>query len=658
MARPSLPIGLLGLLLVGCVASIVFVFSSLDEFGRTPEEPAEVWEEPSQYPRRAVRDSEPTPEQPEATVKKKVEGPGEEEPEDAEDEPWPERALPGELAELTLELIRPKEDEERTIVITVTDREIVPMEDVLVVVREGEEMIFRQRTDEDGIVEFQPYEDEEGPFRIDAITPYYSPGTESEVRPGDRRRIELEAQPWIEGRVRAPSKGIGFVTLWTPNGKKTVNVEPDGTFAFFGLDPGWYTVRAEVDPYGSDEESFMLAAGTREWVDLKVRLRARVRIFGDINTWPRSGGKAWINGVDVPVTATGRYIFDKAVIGLNEIVVDAPERALFKERFDVKGRKKSNYNFKFWKEGGIKGIVRAAKRRTRVEGAEVRIGIDYDDPHNDDARRIPLEKLPVVYTNDKGEFEIERLELGTTYLVSIVKHPHGQFLGRFTAKTLGVHKMELPTGPFVYGRLRGLGGIPRNATVTARRLLEKPDGRIFNQPEWDVTRSRRDNKGYYGLSGLLPDVYLIRAEAPGFGAMETVLDLRDGFEGRIDMRIRRGQADLVEDSVLLTRLPPVIETGDEVEPDRRGEVTILTVDAAREGHEVPFPGVEVRFYEGDMEYSAPMSFREDKFELVGLHEATYRAVLTHPLLDKPIIVDNIRLVRGEPRTIKLRARKE
>jgi len=659
MARGSAQFVLLGVLLVGCIGSIVFVKLSLDETGRDREEPREEWAEQASSRSPTRRDPDPLVEpEPDPPAEERVEEPEEEDSARNDEKPIDERPMAGEYAELTLELVRPKSADERLIVITVTDETIAPMEDVLIVFRANEQIIYRERTDIEGVVEFRPHDDEEGPFRIDAITPYYSPGTLTDVRPGAQRRIELEAQPWIEGRVRAPSKGYGLVTLWTPNGKQTTNVEADGTFAFFGLDPGWHTVRAEVEPYGSDEASFELASGTRQWVDLKVKLRDRVRIFGDITVWPRSGGKAWINGVEVPVTARGRYIFKKAVIGLNEIEVDAPERPLFKARFYVEGRKKSEYDFDFYPEGWITGLVSAEKNNTRLEGAEVRIGIDYLDPHNDDASQFPIERVPLVLTDKKGQFEIRRLELGTTYLISIVKHPHGQFLGRFTAKKLGVHRMKLPTGPFLYGRLRGLGGIPRGATVTARRLLETPQTSIFNVKEWDVTRSERDRKGYYALSGLLADVYLVRVEAPGFGATETVLDLRDGYEGRMDMRLRAGVADRVEDAELLKRLPPVVESGEEVAVERRGITTVLTIDAARMDNAVPFPGVFVRFFENDMEYSAPMSFQESTFDLVGLEEATYRAVLTHPLLKKPIIVDDIKLIRGEPRQVKLRERSD
>jgi len=661
MPRSSSQVAILGLLLVGSVASIVFVVSSFDPAADGRKAPESMWEEPAAYRSRRANDA-PRPADPaQPPEARKEPGPAEDpdpEPDSVGEQPVEDRVAMGEMAELTLELMRPKEDEDRRIVITVTDENIAPMEDVLVVVRQGEEMIYRARTDEDGIVEFDPYTDEEGPFRVDAITPYYSPGTETELKPGDHRRIELVVQPWIEGRVRAPSKGQGLVTLWTETGKKTTNVESDGTFAFYGLDPGWYTVRADVDPYGSDEESFSLAAGTREWVELRVKLRKRVRIFGDIEKWSGAGGKVWINGVEAAVSVKGRYIFDKGVIGINEIVIDAPPFALLKARFEIEGRKKSKYDFKLGTAGFIRGLVREAKRSVRVTGAEVRVGIDYNDPQNDDAALFPIGRVPVVLTGPRGEFEIGRLELGTNYLVSIVKHPHGQFLGRFTAQLLGVHRMELPTGPFVWGRLRGLGGIPRGAVVTARRILENPDERQFNVPEWDMTRVRRDNKGHYALSGLLRDVYLVRVDAPGFGSVETVLDLRDGFEGRMDLRIRRGQADRVEDAELLARLPPVIETGEEVEEQERGDSTVLTIDAAREDHQIPFPGVLVRFFEGDMEYSAPMSFTEPTFELVGLPEATYRAVLTHPLLDKPLIIDGIRLVRGEPRTVRLRERKQ
>ncbi|MHC4953116.1 MAG: hypothetical protein ACYTGZ_04445 [Planctomycetota bacterium] len=659
MASSALRVGLIFLLAAACVGAIVFVFLSLDEFGRRTQDDEREWEAEFRRSRRADerRRAATLPEPPPETDSgKRAEADDSARTEEEEVEERPDEVALGELAQLTLELLRPKEDEERAIVVYVSDDSGESMPDVLVVVRDRGELIFRARTDEEGVAEFQPYEDEEGPFRIDAIAPYYSPGYEEEVKPGADVRLVLDVQPWIEGQVIAPVRGQGLVTLYTERGKRETTIAADGSFEFHGLDPGPVTVQADVPPYGSDMQEFNLAAGTRQWVRLRVRLRKRVRIFGDILNWPKEGdSKVWINGARVAVERNGRYTFGKGVFGkMNEIVIDAHKRALFFEYFEVKGRKKSKYDFRLQSESHISGIVSDAKNRAVVAEAEVRVGLDANDPTNDaEALRFPIHLVPVVYSDDKGRFTIDRLIPGNNYVVSIVKHPHGQYLGKFTARTLGVQRMMLPTGPFLFGKLQGLGGVPRNSKVTARRLLEEPDDMKFNVALWDRAESGRDVKGFYGLSGLLPGVYLVRAEAAGYGSMETVVDLTDSFEGRLDLRIRKGQADRVEDSELLQRLPPVVVDAEDVPEEKRGDFTFLTVDTTRAADKVPFPGVHVRFFENDMEFTAPMSYSEAKFEIVGLPEATYRAVLTHGLLDKPIVVDGIQLRRGEPYTVQL-----
>jgi hypothetical protein len=64
--------------------------------------------------------------------------------------------------------------------------------------------------------------------------------------------------------------------------------------------------------------------------------------------------------------------------------------------------------------------------------------------------------------------------------------------------------------------------------------------------------------------------------------------------------------------------------------------------------------VKVRFFEGDLEFAAPVEHFEEEFDLVGLPEATYRAVLTHPTLARPLVVEPIVLRRGEPVALELR----
>ena len=651
-------LALIAILLAGAVGGLYFVArsiledraalsavsrSSADEEARDAE-----WEAARGLPegrRKQSVDPEPAP----------VE---EQKPDQPEPEESGKPISPPEIttayADLVLELARPKEQEERSILVKVTDTEGEPLENVLVVVRDQGSVIYRERTDETGAIEFEPYADEEGPFRIDAIAPFYSPADSPEVKPGADVDLVLEVQPWLEGVVIAPAQGLGLVTLYTDRGRQTTKVNADGSFLFEGLDPGIVDVVAEVNPYGAASEQIELRAGNGYNVRLRIRARNRVRIFGDILGWPGKG-KGWINGVEVAISANGRYEFKEGVIGPNRIVLDAPNKALFERTFDVKGRKKSKYDFRIEAEAFIAGRVVAADSRVSVQGAEVRVGLDYNDRLNvDRIEQFPLERIKPVLTDANGRFEVRRLQRGAHYLISVVKHPYGQALEAYTAKTMGIHRIELPTQPFIFGRLRGLGGVPRNAVVTARRLNPASSDIQFNVPDWDRGKSGRDNKGFYGLSGLLPDVYVIRAESVGYGAIETVVDLTRGGRARVDMRLRKGDFGEDEDAELLKRLPPVVEDLDDVDEELRADGTILTVDTRRSENAVPFPGVRVSFFDGELEFTAPMSFSEEKFELFGLPEATYRAVLSHPLLEDPIIIDNIRLVRGEPFTLVLK----
>jgi len=649
---------LIALLLAGSAGGIYLLIPSLrdDWVGTGARTEEQRREEEWAKGRRSVpveRQAAPPETPPETGV-----DPAEEPADKPEEEPRP-ISPPEDItdyADLVIELARPKETEERSILVVVTDTQGEPLEEVLIVVRSGGSVVYRERTDDRGVVEFDPYDDEDGPFRIDALAPFYSPTDATEVKPGADVDLVLEAQPWLEGRVIAPSQGHGIVTLFTEAGRETTKVNPDGTFLFEGLDPGWVTVQADVDPYGAASEELELVAGNGSSVSLRVRARNRVRIFGDILNWPGEGD-AFINNVKVAVSANGRYTFKNGVIGRNRIVIDAPGKALFEKTFDVKGRKKSKYDFRVQGDAFIAGRVTAGG--LRVAGAEVRLGIDYNDPLNEDRlERFPLERLKPVFTDKEGRFEVRRLIRGVAYLISVVKHPYGQVVERYTASSLGVHRIELPSKPFIYGRLRGLGGIPHHAIVTAQRLSERDADVKFNVPNWDGSRSERDDKGYYGLSGLLPDVYLIRAEAVGYGSVETVVDLTSGRRSRMDLRLRKGDFGEDDDAELLKRLPPVVEDLDDVDESLRDDGTILTVDARRADDEGPFPGVRVRFFEGETEFTAPMSFREAKFDLFGLPEATYRAVLSHPLLKEPIIVDNIRLVRGDPFTLVLKPKEE
>jgi hypothetical protein len=644
---------LIGILLAGSLGAVLFVFVVLREgetgFASTQREAAEKPPRKSRV-RRRPRNRRPNTTQPSEREK------ADPEPEVEEGRPIsppdPE-AVPGERAELTLELVRPKEDEDRRIVVTVTDEEGVAIQNALVVFRSGASIVYRERADEDGIAEFDPYEEEEGPFRVDAIADRFAAGNAPEVKPGAAISLVLKMQPWIEGRVIAPAVGHGVVTLFTEHGRRKAAVQNNGTFLFEEVEPGWVTVQAVVEPYGVDTEQFELHAGTRRFVRLRVRAKSRVTLYGDIIGW-NPAGKAWINGVRLAVSSQGRYIFEKGIFGTNEILIDVPHKALFQKRFHVSGRKRHENKFRLERDAYIGGRVYGGDDRARVEGAEVRVGIDFDNPLNKDGGLFPIQKVPIVYTNDKGYFKVTRLQRGLQYVISIVQHPYAQYMGDFPAKNIDRHVITLPTGPFLFGRLHGLGGVPRNATITAYRLLEDPDPRKFNVGRWDKVSSDRDRKGFYGLSGLMPDIYVIRAEAPGYGAAETVVDLRDLDRGRMDLRVRKGDFQTTDDAQLLRRLPPVVETEEEFGDAPRGEVTAVTIDVRRAENKVPFPGVKVRFFEGELEFTAPMSFDRDQFDLIGLPEATYRAVLTHPLLDKPIVRTEIKLRRGEPFTIVLR----
>lgn len=645
----------MGVLLAGGIAAVILIQVSGGDNEESRQRPgsSDVAKVPDRQP--IVRaESDPAPKKPAEPVGE-ADSPTEEGPEADIDEPSTRRRepLPGEYAELVLELVRPKEDENRRVVVSVMDDEGEPIPEAMVVFRQGTQLIYRDRSDDDGIVEFDPYLDEDGPFRIDVLAPQYAVDHVPDVRPGGEIRVVLKLQPWIEGRVDAPTKGHGVVTLFTETGEQKVAIASDGSFLFENLEEGWVTVQADVEPYGADSESFLLERGSSRVVRLRVKADSRVHLFGEIVGWDRAG-KAWMNGAPLEVTAKGHYSFKKGVFGVNSIVVDVPLKALMRERFTVKGRKTARQSFRLVAESRIAGKVHAADNNVRIEGAEVRVGIDYNDIRNKDLGLFPIERVPIVFTDERGRFEITRLMPGVQYLVSVVKHPYGQYLESITARSLGVQRIELPAGPFLFGRIRGLGGVPRNARVTARRLIEGDEDRHFNFKKWDASESGRDRKGFYGLAGLLPALYVIRVDAAGYGSRETVVDLREFGRGRMDLRVRKGSFQEQDDAELLNRLPPVVEDGADIEEDRLGDRTFLTVDAKRPDSKIQLLGVRVRFYEGDMEFTAPLSFTGSKFDITGLPEATYRAVLDHPLFDRPIIQTGIKLHRGEPLTVVFR----
>jgi hypothetical protein len=310
----------------------------------------------------------------------------------------------------------------------------------------------------------------------------------------------------------------------------------------------------------------------------------------------------------------------------------------------------SYYPFDLDREGKIRGRVRRMHANDPVPGAEVRIGFDRGDPENDRVPLFPIDRVPVVTTDRDGRFEITRLDKRLTYLLSIVAPGYGQFFGSVLPD--GGHlTVRMPEGPFVFGRLRGQGGTPDNAVVSATPLEGLPIGRLFNKPGWNYARAERDQQGFYGLSGLLPGPYLVRVDAPGFGSIETVMDLHEDERIRLDLRVRRGIEVDRDEEALLRRLPPIEFEG---EGAPGPGATLLKIDARRPAHERQFPGVRVRFFDGEQEFAPPMEFSDPQVDLLGLPEATYRAILTHPALARPIVRDNIVVARGTPIEVEMR----
>jgi len=560
----------------------------------------------------------------------------------------PEKDTEG-VADLVLELMPPADPEDRTVHVRVVDTGGVPVAHALVVVREGTAILFRVRTDAAGNAAFPPYAEEKGPFRVDAIAHGFVTGQAPSVAAGADTEIVLEYRPVVEGKVRGAEGKRGIVRLFQGAEEREIALAADGSFLFEELDAGETVVQAEVDVYGVDTESFFLEAGTRRYVSLRVKTNNAATIQGTVDGWPGSG-EMRINGLPVGVRPSGGYTFEHAIVGLNEVVIDAPGKALLRERFTVRTLQMSFYPFRVKPEGTIRGRVRKMLTSEAVAGAEVRIGFDRGNPRNERVPLFPIERVPVITTDRDGRFEITRLDRQLIYLVSIVAPGFGQFLGEVVPD--GGHlTVKMPEGPFVFGRLRGLGGDPDEAVVTAVPLEGMPTGRLFNKVEWDRARTERDRKGFYGLSGLLPGPYLLRVDAPGFGSIETVVDLHEGERIRLDLRVRRGIEVDRDEEALLRRLPPV-------EPESEGasgaDVTFLKIDARRPAHEPQFTGLRVRFFDKDMEFAPPMEFDDAEIDLVGLPEATYRAILSHPTLVRPIVRDNIVLRRREPVEVEMR----
>ena len=651
---------LVGLLLVACCAAVFLVYSMMQEPGgafaeqRRPgpkpgrSEPPAAVEAPAERPPagggEASESPPPPPELPPAPA------PAGEGARPAEEEEEDGPVLRDQQAELLIELLPPADPEERTLLVHVVDVAGEPVARALVVIREGAAILYRVRTDAAGLASFQPYPEEKGPFRVDAIAHGFVPAHAPSVAAGAETQLILEYRPIVEGKVRGAEGRRGVVRLFQEGDERVTDIAADGTFRFENLDPGETVVQAEVDRYGTDTETLRVDPGMRHYVGLRIRTRDAIMIQGKVEGWP-GRGEMFINGMPVTVRPSGSYTFQHAIAGVNEVLIDAPGRALMRERFTVRTLQMSIYSFRTLKEGTIKGRVRKMFTNIPVPGAEVRVGFDLGDPRNDRVPLFPVDRVPVVIADDEGRFEIERLDKRLIYLVSVVAPGFGQYLSDAVPDG-GRLVVKMPEGPFVFGRLRGVGGLPRDAVVTAVPLDVLHEGRRFNKPGWQDARAERDREGFYGLAGLLPGPHLLRVDAPGFGSIETVVDLHAGERVRLDLRVRRGLEVDRDEQALLRRLPPVALDLEEGAPGP--DATVLRVDARRPAHEPPFDGVLVRFFDGEEEFAAPMEFTEARVELYGLPEATYRAILTHPALPRPIVRDPIVLRRGVPVDVQMR----
>ncbi len=645
MRRNGPPLALLALLGLLVLGGILFVYSEMSGRGqpfsapvagppRDPPPSPELPDPPS------VEEPPPAPPPPPPVEPPQPGPPAEPPPAPPSDAP---PAAVRTFAELTLELAPPGDDLQAPIDVTVGDGAGYAIEGALVVFRSGASILYRERADASGRARFVPGAGEAGPFRVDAIAKGYLVEHSPAVAPGATVALTLKARPAVEGVVRAPAPGEALVTLYLNDRVHAQRAREDGSFFFADLDEGEAQVIADVPAYGSDSERFYLEAGFRRHVRLNVRPQNRALIRGEIRFWP-GRGDAWINGVPVAVRATGTFEFDRAVLGGNEILLDAPGKAPLRERFDVGGRTKGEYGFAMRDGETIRGRVRGGRTNLPVPGALVRVGVDFRDPANTRVPLFPVDRIAVARTDEEGRFVVERLDDRLTYLVSIVAEGYGQFLGS-TNPGRGLFQALLPEGPFVYGKLRGLGGVPKDAVVTALRIADRDDGRRFNVPSWDGARSTRDREGLYGLSGLVPGTYLVQVHAAGYGALETMLELGHGERFRLDLRLRRGADAGQEEVELLQRLPPAVDTAPE---DLPPDATLLHVDARSAPGAVQPDGVRVRFFFGDREFIAPMEIDLLEFPLRGLPEGDYRAILVHPSFDRPRIRDRVPVRRGQP----------
>lgn len=553
-------------------------------------------------------------------------------------------------ATLILELIRPAETPDRAVRIRVEDSAGTPLQGALVVVRWRGGILYRERTRADGLVLFQPWDDEKGPFRVDAVAVGYYAASAPEAAAGASITLSLLPKSIVSGRVEGPNREQAIVRLLLDGETLQVRVDGEGRFAFYDLDAGTVTLQAEVPHYGSDSETFYLPQSTQKHVPLRVKNRDKALLLGEISFWPGSGS-VWVNGQPVEVLPSGSFEFGGGVQGLNEILIDAPGKALFLERFEMRDGKSDRLRFRLQRDAEIRGRVRDREKRTAIRGAQVRLGVNFEDPRNDRVPYFPAERVPAAVSDDDGRFRIERLDPRLIYLLSVVAPGYGGYL-EDAVPGGGFEDVPLPPGPLLSGRVRGIGGIPRNAVVTVEPLEEQPRRIRFNAPDWNVMRGGRDDHGTYNVSGLLPGLHRVRVDAPGFGALETVLNFSEDLPARVDFRVRAGSAPDEEESELLQRLPPEVIDPDEGLPP--SDVTTLILDTTRADGSAAFRAVRVQFFDGESEFTSPIEKSEPRFEVTGLPEATYRAILTHPTLRKPVVRDQLVLKRGEPLLVELR----
>jgi hypothetical protein len=205
---------LVAFLLLGCLGVVLLVFGLMTGPGGAFELPDAAAPGPGEArsPRRAPLIRPPAPPAPEAAEGEGEGGSGPKSGEPAAPAPPVAPEEPAEIeeetaqsAELTLELLRPAERQELAVEVTVRDQAGEPVENALVVFREGAVLLYRQRTDLTGRATFEPYEDERGPFRVDAVAHGYSPATAKAVAAGAETTLTLAARPVVEGEVAGAS---------------------------------------------------------------------------------------------------------------------------------------------------------------------------------------------------------------------------------------------------------------------------------------------------------------------------------------------------------------------------------------------------------------------------------------------------------------------